>query len=274
MPALSLSGVTHSNSERTDPSHSTEVQALSQASIVSVTSKSQEQGSGMSDGQRKRHRRQKLLGKLFGGMEKRRRIEDPMSNPVAIMQKVVESKEKGRRRTSDWCCICMEEYEFMAIGEITREKCCVKKTAKSLLCRAIYTLWRKEKMRGKNQSGSSWTSVVRHLEFVHNVRIEEEAKEAMARQRSRVRRDATAVDSIQRYTKPWGLESLRFKECVKSVAKLCAWENVPLHLGERPSFTTFMRTVDPRYPKISRRSVMRSVEDQADEVVKSIRSTM
>ena len=109
---------------------------------------------------------------------------------------------------------------------------------------------------------------------MHNVRTEEEAKEAMARQRSRVRRDATGVDSIQQYTKPWGPKSPRFKECVKSVAKLCAWENLPLHLGERPGFTTFMRTVDPRYPKISRRSVMRSVEDQADEVVKSIRSTM
>ena len=101
--------MTHSNSERTDPSHSTEVQALSQASIVSVTAKSQEQGSGMSDGHRKRHRRQKLLGEFFGGREKRRRIEDFVSSPVAIMQKVVESKEKGRRRTSDWCCICMEE---------------------------------------------------------------------------------------------------------------------------------------------------------------------
>ena len=35
---------------------------------------------------------------------------------------------------------------------------------------------------------------MRHLESVHNVRTEEEAKEAMARQRSRVRRDATAVE--------------------------------------------------------------------------------
>ena len=52
-------------------------------------------------------------------------------------------------------------------------------------------------MRGKNQSGPSWTGVVRHLESVHNVHTEEEAKEAMARQRSRVRRDATVVDSIQ-----------------------------------------------------------------------------
>ena len=31
-------------------------------------------------------------------------------------------------------------------------------------------------MRGKNQSGPSWTGVVRHLESVHNVRTEEEEK--------------------------------------------------------------------------------------------------
>ena len=99
-----------------------------------ITAKSQEQGSGMSDGHRKWHRRQKLLGEFFGGREKRRRIEDPMSSPIAIMQNVVESKEKGRRRTSDWCCICMDEYEFMSIDEITGEKCCVKKTAKCRLC--------------------------------------------------------------------------------------------------------------------------------------------
>ena len=84
----------------------------------------------MSDGHRKRPRRRKLLGELLGGRDKGRRIGDPVSNPVGIMQKVVESKEMGRRRTSDWCCICMEEYEFMSIDEITGEKCCVKKTAK------------------------------------------------------------------------------------------------------------------------------------------------
>ena len=113
---------------------------------MSVTAKSQEQSSGMSDGHRKRPRRQKLLGEFFGGREKRRRIEDLVSSPVGIMQKVVESKEKGRRRTSDWCCICMEDYEFMSIDETTGEKCSVKETAKCRLCRAIYNLWRNEKM--------------------------------------------------------------------------------------------------------------------------------
>ena len=101
---------------------------------MSITSKSQLQINGMSDGHRKRHRRQKLLGEFFGGREKRRRIEDRVGSPVAIMQKVVESKEKGRQRTSDWCCICMEEYEFTSIDEIIGEKCCVKKTTKCRLC--------------------------------------------------------------------------------------------------------------------------------------------
>ena len=150
----------------------------------------------MSDGHRKRSRRQKLLGEFFGGRGKRRRIQDLVSSLVAIMRKVVESKEKGRQRTSDWCCICMEEYEFMSIDEITGEKRCVKKIAKCRLCRAIYTLGRKEKMRGKCESGPSWTGVVRQLESVHNVRMEEEAKEAMARQQSRVGRDTTTDDSI------------------------------------------------------------------------------
>ena len=54
-----------------------------------------------------------------------------MSSVVAIVQKVVQPKEKGRRRTSDWCAICMEEYEFLSINETIGEECCVKKTANS-----------------------------------------------------------------------------------------------------------------------------------------------
>ena len=39
-------------------------------------------------------------------------------------------------------------------------------------------------------------------------------------------------------------------------------------------FHNFHEDGGPRYPTISQRSVMRSVEDQANEVVKSIQSTM
>ena len=154
-----------------------------------------------------------------------------MSSPVAILQKVAQSNEKGRQRTSDWCCICTEEYEFVSIDETTREKCCVKKIANCEICWAIYTRWTKEKVRGKCQSGPSWTGMARHLESVHNVCTKEDVKEAMAWQRSRVGRDATMDNCAQRYTKAWGPKSRRFKECVKSIAKLCAWENLSLRLG-------------------------------------------
>ena len=75
----------------------------------------------------------------------------------------------------------MEEYEFMSIDETTGDKGYVKKTPNCRLFQAIYTLRTKEKVRGKCQSGPSWTGVVRHLESVHNVCTEDEAKEAMAR---------------------------------------------------------------------------------------------
>ena len=71
-----------------------------------------------------------------------------------------------------------------------------------------------------------------------------------------------------------GAQNSTVKECVKAIATMCAWDNLPLHLGEQLDFMAFMRTVDPRYPKISGRSFTRLLEEQGDEVVKSIRCTM
>ena len=73
---------------------------------------------------------------------------------------------------------------------------CKENNKMSTLPSYIYIVEKRE-MRHRNQNGPSLSGVVRHLESMHNVRAEEEAKEAMARQQSRVRRDAIAVDSIQ-----------------------------------------------------------------------------
>ena len=52
------------------------------------------------------------------------------------------------------------------------------------------------------------------------------------------------------------------------------WRICPCTSGERPAFTAFMTMADPTYPKISQTSVMRSVEEHADQTVKSIRCTI
>ena len=125
-----------------------------------------------------------------------------------------------------------------------------------------------------NIKAPSCTSMMKHLESVHNAGIEEEAKTTMAQKRLRFGRDATAVACIQRYNKLWQQKGPRFSECVKTIAEMCAWDNLLLHFGERPGFMAFIRTVDVRYPQIRGGSVTRSVAEQTDEVVKSIWCTM
>ena len=57
------------------------------------------------------------------------------------------------------------------------------------------------------------------------------------------------VDSIQQYTKLWGPKSPWFKECVKATAKMCAWENLPLHLWEAAKFHGFHEDCGPKISK-------------------------
>ena len=62
---------------------------------------------------------------------------------------MVQPKERGGRRRSDWYAICMEEREFVSINKTNGEECCAKKTANIQLCSAIYTLWAKDKVNIK-----------------------------------------------------------------------------------------------------------------------------
>ena len=246
---LLLGGVAYNNSRRAEPNHSTEVQALLEASIMFVTAKSQEQSSGMSDGHRKRPRWQKLLGEFFGVRDIKRIIQVLLSSPVAIMRKVVEPKEKGRQRTSDWCGICMEEYGFMSINEIIGEKCCGKKTAKSWLCWGIYTLWRKRRKREVNvkvgQARRAWWGTWNPCIMYPQRRKQKKSWHDNDRGLGGMPPQLILFSNTPSYG---GQRAHGLKECVKSIAMLCVLQNLPLHLREQPGFTAFMRTVDPSYP--------------------------
>ena len=51
-------------------------------------------------------------------------------------------------------------------------------------------------------------------------------------------------------------------------------ENLPLHIGSRPSFLKFMRKWKPRWSSISKQSMTRSVEGQSEELRKDIKTEM
>ena len=63
-----------------------------------------------------------------------------------------------------------------------------------------------------------------------------------------------------------------FERRKRALARLCAWENLPFHLGERESFVHFMREWDPKWPVVGRMSVQRSVLQQAEEVKDELRN--
>ena len=96
--------------------------------------------SGVDMGKRKRSTSQKLVGELFARNEKRRATEDNASRPSGIGRRVVQPKGRGRRRTSDWCTICMDEYGFLSINDVIGDECCGKKiTNCNLFPRFMYS---------------------------------------------------------------------------------------------------------------------------------------
>ena len=72
----------------------------------------------------------------------------------------------------------------------------------------------------------------------------------------------------------YGRGSAERKRCMANLARLCAVESLPLHIGSWPIFLKFMRKWEPRWPSISKQSVTRSVEGQSEQLRKDIRTEM
>ena len=58
------------------------------------------------------------------------------------------------------------------------------------------------------------------------------------------------------------------------LARLCAVENLPLHIGSRTSFLKFMRKWEPQWLSISKQGMTRLVECQSEQLRKDIRTEM
>ena len=70
---------------------------------------------------------------------------------------------------------------------------------------------------------------------------------------------STLDDCVEEF----GRRSAEIKRCIANLARLCAVENLPLHMGPHAGFVKFMMQWEPRWPSISKQSVTRSVEEQS-----------
>ena len=87
---------------------------------------------------------------------------------------------------------------------------------------------------------------------------------------TRLQGQSTLDECVEEY----GCGSAERKRCVANIARLCAVENLPLHIDTHPGFVMFMRKWDPRWLSISKQSVRRSVECQSQGLREEIKREM
>ena len=105
---------------------------------------------------------------------------------------------------------------------------------------------------------ASWSGCVKHVENVHYLHDPKHVEEALANPKAhwdhlgdkkamlrgvdtRLQGQSTLDENVEEY----GRGSAKRKRCVANLARLCAVENLPLHIGTRLGFVMFMRKWEP-----------------------------
>ena len=123
----------------------------------------------------------------------------------------------------------------------------------------------------------SWTRYVNHVQNTHFLHILEEIDEAVTNPKahwdnledskvrlhgveSRLQGQRTLDECMEEYRRG----SAKRKCCMVNLTRLCAVENLTLHIGTKARFVKFMRKWEPRWPSISKQSMTRSMEVQSE----------
>ncbi len=124
----------------------------------------------------------------------------------------------------------------------------------------------------KNPRNTSWRSAVSHMEVSHDVKNADDLAAFLRGDGPSKRQNA--FQDIRAFVQQYAPKSPEYTRRKTAVARWVAWENMPLSIGERQGFIHFMRTFDHRWPKISKRTVTRCVQQQAEECVSKISEEM
>ena len=122
----------------------------------------------------------------------------------------------------------------------------------------------------------SYTGPRKHLATAHGVNNADQLEDVLGQawlgaEQTRLRVHGGECST---YRDSWGVRTKEWDRSVDNIAKLVAAADFPFRLGERPEFLRFMRTFLPRWPRISRQTVTRSVKKQSEAIVDSIKGEM
>ena len=113
-------------------------------------------------------------------------------------------------------------------------------------------------MKTKISNCASWSASVKHVENVHYLHDPKDVEEALANPKAHwddledrkarlqwVDTQLQGQSTLEECVEESGHGSAERKRCMVNLARLCAVENLPLHIGTRPRFVKFMRKWEP-----------------------------
>ena len=190
-------------------------------------------------------------------------------------------------QTYKWVLPCFD------MNEVSKQRPGYKKDqvlaiwATSKLCNYKNPDFKAFDVKSKISNCASWSGCVKHVENVHYLHDPKDVDEALANPRAhwddlqdrkarlrgvdtRLQGQSTWDECMEEY----GRRSAEMKRCVANLTRLCAVENLPLHIGTWPGFVKFMRKWEPQWPSILKQSMTKSVECHSWELQKEIQREM
>ena len=197
------------------------------------------------------------------------------------------SRDRGPIQTYKWVVPCYDMNKVSKPRPRYKKDQVLEIWATCKLCKCKSLDFKAFGMKTKISKCASWSGCVKHVESVHYLHDLKDVEEDLANPKAH-------WDNLQdRKARLWGWEtqlqgqsmldecveeyvrgSDERKRCMANLTRLCTVENLPFHISTRPGFVKFMRKWEPRWPRISEQSVMRSVECQSWELREEINMEM
>ena len=114
-------------------------------------------------------------------------------------------------------------------------------------------------MKTKPSNCPSWTECIKHMEDIHYLLDQKDLEEALADpkahwdslEESKARKRGIEIwyqgqSTLDYCVEEFGCRSVETKRCAANLARMCALQNLPLHMGTRAGFVKSMRQWEPR----------------------------
>ena len=131
-------------------------------------------------------------------------------------------------------------------------------------------------VQNSTKRSPSMTGPRDHLARVNKIENKQELLDRLAKPwaASKQKKLGDVGGNLDVFLQQWTPRTTEWNRAVQNLAKWVAVQNMPYQTGQRGAFLRFMRTFVPRWPRISKQTLTRSVHRQSWDIQCSIHDEM